>query len=80
MLRTAISPLHRVKRASSVFNGPGLEDFLKGEVEEKSYKEYAGKLKRERGDKRLPLPPWLKGKKKLRIAGHLFIHYIYGIE
>jgi len=60
MLRTAISPLHRVKRASSVFNGPGLEDFLKGDVEEKSYKEYAGKLKRERGDKRLPLPPWLK--------------------
>ena len=61
MLRTSISPLRKASRASSLFNGPGLEDFLKGDVEEKTFREYSGKLKRERGDKRLPLPPWLKG-------------------
>jgi len=47
-------------RLSSNFNGPGLGDFIQGDVEEKTWSEYKGKLKRELGDKRLRLPPWLK--------------------
>jgi hypothetical protein len=59
MLRRPI--LNRFQRTSSQFNGPGLEDFVSGDVQEKNYSEYSGKLKREIGDKRLRLPPWLKG-------------------
>lgn len=103
-------------RLSSNFNGPGLGDFIQGDVEEKTWSEYKvrltpchpknppwlnlgsrlswfnksreinhilsrirepqiyfnkiiqGKLKRELGDKRLRLPPWLKGKNN----NHLF--------
>ncbi|CAG0881753.1 unnamed protein product, partial [Cyprideis torosa] len=42
--------------------GPSLEDFLSGDVEEgATWKTYQGKLKREKGDRdRLRLPPWLK--------------------
>jgi len=43
-------------------SGPGLEDFVTGQVDEVSFQDYQGKLKREAGDKRLRLPPWLKGK------------------
>lgn len=52
--------MNRFQRTSSQFNGPGLEDFVSGDVQEKNYSEYSGKLKREIGDKRLRLPPWLK--------------------
>ena len=48
-------------RNSSVFNGPDFDDFLQGNVKEASWADYQGKLKREVGDKRLKLPPWLKG-------------------
>jgi len=47
-------------RNSSVFNGPDFDDFLQGNVKEASWADYQGKLKREVGDKRLKLPPWLK--------------------
>ena len=42
-------------------DGPDLRDFIVGEVKEKTWTEYQGKLKRDVGDKRLRLPPWLKG-------------------
>jgi len=42
--------------------GPGLEDFVSGEVTDApDWKDYTGKLKREKGEnERLRLPPWLK--------------------
>lgn len=41
-------------------NGPDLQDFISGELSEKSnWAEYRGNLKREKGE-RLRLPPWLK--------------------
>lgn len=49
-------------------NGPEFSDFVQGTVskedtvlnKEGTWKEYPGKLVREKGDKRLRLPPWLK--------------------
>ena len=44
-------------------DGPTFEDFLSGDVKEKNYEEYKGKLKKEKGEKdRLRVPPWLKMK------------------
>uniref|UniRef100_A0A8C3AXI0 Lipoyl synthase, mitochondrial n=1 Tax=Cyclopterus lumpus TaxID=8103 RepID=A0A8C3AXI0_CYCLU len=41
-------------------DGPDLQDFISGELSEKSkWEEYKGSLKREKGE-RLRLPPWLK--------------------
>ncbi|MBN3326110.1 LIAS protein, partial [Atractosteus spatula] len=41
-------------------HGPGLQDFISGELSEKSkWAEYKGNLKRQKGE-RLRLPPWLK--------------------
>uniref|UniRef100_W5N5V4 Lipoyl synthase, mitochondrial n=1 Tax=Lepisosteus oculatus TaxID=7918 RepID=W5N5V4_LEPOC len=41
-------------------HGPGLQDFISGELSEKSkWAEYKGSLKRQKGE-RLRLPPWLK--------------------
>uniref|UniRef100_A0A3B3YD75 Lipoyl synthase, mitochondrial n=1 Tax=Poecilia mexicana TaxID=48701 RepID=A0A3B3YD75_9TELE len=41
-------------------DGPGLQDFISGELSEKSkWAEYRGNLKRQKGE-RLRLPPWLK--------------------
>lgn len=41
-------------------DGPDLQDFISGELSEKSkWDEYRGKLKRDKGE-RLRLPPWLK--------------------
>ena len=42
-------------------DGPDLKDFIVGDVKEKTWTEYKGKLKRDIGEKRLRLPPWLKG-------------------
>uniref|UniRef100_A0A803W753 Lipoyl synthase, mitochondrial n=1 Tax=Ficedula albicollis TaxID=59894 RepID=A0A803W753_FICAL len=43
-------------------NGPDLEDFVSGDLSDKStWAEYKGNLKREKGE-RLHLPPWLKTK------------------
>ncbi|NXQ37258.1 LIAS protein, partial [Alaudala cheleensis] len=43
-------------------NGPDLQDFVSGELSDKStWAEYKGNLKREKGE-RLHLPPWLKTK------------------
>ena len=42
-------------------NGPEFSDFVQGNVtNEENWKNYPGKLVREKGDKRLRLPPWLK--------------------
>lgn len=49
-------------RKKEVFDddGPDLQDFISGELSEKSkWAEYRGNLKREKGE-RLRLPPWLK--------------------
>ncbi|KAL7646418.1 UNVERIFIED_CONTAM: hypothetical protein RMT77_003331 [Armadillidium vulgare] len=50
------------KTKEKISNGPSLTQFITGEVtNETSWKEYEGKLKREKGDReRLRLPPWLK--------------------
>ncbi|OXB67935.1 hypothetical protein ASZ78_005603 [Callipepla squamata] len=41
-------------------NGPGLQDFVSGDLADKStWAEYKGNLKRQKGE-RLRLPPWLK--------------------
>merc|ERR1712142_512722 len=41
-------------------DGPDLQDFISGELSEKSkWDEYRGELKRDKGE-RLRLPPWLK--------------------
>ena len=62
MLRKRVLQLSQFQaRTSSQFNGPGLAEFIQGDVEESTWNEYSGKLKREIGDKRLRLPPWLKG-------------------
>ena len=59
--------LTSVNNNSSNSSGPGLEDFVTGQVEEATFRDYQGKLKREAGDKRLRLPPWLKGKLVIKI-------------
>lgn len=42
-------------------NGPDFSDFVQGNIaNEENWKNYPGKLVREKGDKRLRLPPWLK--------------------
>lgn len=41
-------------------SGPDLGDFISGTVERHNWEEYQGKLKLEKGDTRLRLPPWLK--------------------
>jgi len=52
----------RVKEVrAQVADGPDLGDFIAGVVpRDQTYKEYEGKLKLGKGDKRLRLPPWLK--------------------
>ncbi|XP_075886433.1 lipoyl synthase, mitochondrial [Nelusetta ayraudi] len=48
------------KRESLGDDGPDLQDFISGDLSEKSkWAEYRGNLKREKGE-RLRLPPWLK--------------------
>ncbi|XP_062334699.1 lipoyl synthase, mitochondrial [Osmerus eperlanus] len=48
------------KKELLVDDGPDLQDFITGELSEKSkWEEYRGTLKREKGE-RLRLPPWLK--------------------
>lgn len=50
-----------VKENNSNFSdGPDLADFIAGDVQEQTYAEYSGKLRLEKGDRRLRLPPWLK--------------------
>jgi len=42
-------------------NGPEFSDFVQGTVpSDETWKSYEGKLVRDKGDKRLRLPPWLK--------------------
>lgn len=62
MLRSVrkLIPIHSA-RYTSTSDGPDLKDFILGDVEEKTWTEYKGKLKRDIGEKRLRLPPWLKG-------------------
>ena len=45
---------------SKVEEGPDLGDFIAGVVPREDNTDYEGKLKLEKGDKRLRLPPWLK--------------------
>ncbi|XP_053712834.1 lipoyl synthase, mitochondrial-like [Synchiropus splendidus] len=53
------SPADRKKDLLSE-DGPDLQDFISGELSEKSkWEEYRGNLKRQKGE-RLRLPPWLK--------------------
>ncbi|KAK2720617.1 lipoyl synthase, mitochondrial-like [Artemia franciscana] len=48
-------------RRSLIKNGPSLYDFIEEKVPgDETLKSYQGKLIREKGDKRLRLPPWLK--------------------
>ncbi|KAM6220614.1 lipoyl synthase, mitochondrial [Rhynchocyon petersi] len=48
------------KKKEFLQNGPALEDFLSGDLADKStWDEYKGNLKRQKGE-RLRLPPWLK--------------------
>lgn len=50
----------RKKEALDDDDGPNLQDFISGELSEKSkWDEYRGNLKRQKGE-RLRLPPWLK--------------------
>ncbi|KAM4603749.1 lipoyl synthase, mitochondrial [Polymixia lowei] len=52
----------RTDRKKELFSddGPDLQDFISGELSEKSkWEEYKGNLKRQKGE-RLRLPPWLK--------------------
>ncbi|XP_078534444.1 lipoyl synthase, mitochondrial [Lissotriton helveticus] len=47
-------------RKEIIQNGPDLQDFISGELSDKSrWSEYKGNLKRQKGE-RLRLPPWLK--------------------
>jgi len=61
MLRTVrrLVPL-QARASSQIAEGPDLRDFILGDVKEKTWTEYEGKLVRDVGDKRLRLPPWLK--------------------
>jgi len=45
---------------SKVEDGPDFGDFIAGVVPREDNTDYEGKLKLEKGDKRLRLPPWLK--------------------
>jgi len=56
------SESNRIKEVrAQVADGPDLGDFIAGVVpRDQTYKEYEGKLKLGKGDKRLRLPPWLK--------------------
>ena len=45
---------------SKVEEGPELGDFIAGVVPRDLHTDYEGKLKLEKGEKRLRLPPWLK--------------------
>uniref|UniRef100_A0A3P9H654 Lipoyl synthase, mitochondrial n=1 Tax=Oryzias latipes TaxID=8090 RepID=A0A3P9H654_ORYLA len=59
---TARSPLEPVdrKKALQSDEGPDLQDFISGDLAEKSkWADYKGHLKRQKGE-RLRLPPWLK--------------------
>ncbi|XP_064440455.1 lipoyl synthase, mitochondrial isoform X2 [Mirounga angustirostris] len=48
------------KRKEFLQNGPDLQDFVSGDLADKSkWDEYKGNLKRQKGE-RLRLPPWLK--------------------
>ncbi|XP_077966800.1 lipoyl synthase, mitochondrial-like [Styela clava] len=50
-------------KKSAIANGPGLEDFVSGSIEEgDAWQHYTGDLVRTKGIKRLKLPPWLKTK------------------
>ena len=56
-------PDHNVKMEefkSKVEQGPELGDFIAGVVPRDLHSDYQGKLKLDKGDKRLRLPPWLK--------------------
>ncbi|XP_028657798.1 lipoyl synthase, mitochondrial [Erpetoichthys calabaricus] len=47
-------------KKQSLLHGPDLEDFVSGDLQDRSkWAEYKGNLKRQKGD-RLRLPPWLK--------------------
>merc|ERR1712193_237700 len=48
------------KNPPNFSDGPDLADFIAGDVQEQTFAEYSGKLKLEKGDRRLRLPPWLK--------------------
>ena len=51
----------KVSMKARLENGPDFADFIKGNVDkDETWKSYSGKLVREKGDKRLRLPPWLK--------------------
>ncbi|KPP79891.1 lipoyl synthase, mitochondrial-like [Scleropages formosus] len=54
------STVGKKKRELLSQDGPDLQDFISGELSEKSqWEEYRGNLKRQKGE-RLRLPPWLK--------------------
>ncbi|KAJ8410971.1 hypothetical protein AAFF_G00180060 [Aldrovandia affinis] len=54
------SPTFKAKKKELSEEGPDLQDFISGELSEKTrWEEYRGNLKREKGE-RLRLPPWLK--------------------
>ncbi|KAG8226023.1 hypothetical protein J437_LFUL004144, partial [Ladona fulva] len=59
IVRNSSSLTEDVKR--KLAEGPGLQDFVSGDV--KTWEDYQGKLRREKGEsERLRLPPWLKTK------------------
>lgn len=67
MLRNVrkVLPIQSIRYTSTqggpeITDGPDLKDFIIGDVKEKTWTEYKGKLKRDIGEKRLRLPPWLK--------------------
>uniref|UniRef100_H2ZI32 Lipoyl synthase, mitochondrial n=1 Tax=Ciona savignyi TaxID=51511 RepID=H2ZI32_CIOSA len=48
-------------RKTAISEGPGLEDFISGEVSDTDkWSNYSGELVKQKGVKRLRLPPWLK--------------------
>jgi len=62
LLSTKSDESTRIKEVrAQIADGPDLGDFIAGVVpRDQTYKEYEGKLKLGKGDKRLRLPPWLK--------------------
>ncbi|CAI4231134.1 unnamed protein product [Auanema sp. JU1783] len=53
------------KRRLVIKDGPSFQDFVSSSSVAEAVSKYEGKLKLEKGDKRLRLPPWLKKEKTL---------------
>ncbi|VDD88459.1 unnamed protein product [Enterobius vermicularis] len=59
-VRSCIRNVNRLSTRASLPEGPSLADFIGSKNREDAVRNYQIRLKRERGEKRLRLPPWLK--------------------